>query len=59
MKEYWTSLASLLEVLAFCQTLLQVVFLNVACSATFGNGGWGVNAFFNKLVFLAQTVSTI
>jgi DNA replication protein DnaC len=26
MKEYWTSLASLLGVLAFCQTLLQVVF---------------------------------
>ncbi|KAL3746011.1 hypothetical protein ACJRO7_015023 [Eucalyptus globulus] len=26
MKEFWTSLASLLGVLAFCQTLLQVVF---------------------------------
>ncbi|GMY35385.1 AAA-ATPase At5g57480 [Fagus crenata] len=26
MKEYWTSLASLLGVLAFCQSLLQVVF---------------------------------
>lgn len=26
MKEYWTSLASLLGVLAFCQTLLQTVF---------------------------------
>ncbi|GMI89096.1 hypothetical protein like AT5G57480 [Hibiscus trionum] len=26
MKEYWTSLASLLGVLAFCQTLLQLVF---------------------------------
>ncbi|XVF47705.1 hypothetical protein PTKIN_Ptkin03bG0132200 [Pterospermum kingtungense] len=26
MKEYWTSLASLLGVLAFCQSLLQVIF---------------------------------
>lgn len=26
MKEYWTSLASLLGVLAFCQTILQTVF---------------------------------
>lgn len=34
MKEYWTSLASLLGVLAFCQSLLQVIFppeLRFAC----------------------------
>ena len=35
MKEYWTSLASLLGVLAFCQTLLQVVFPPELRFATF------------------------
>ncbi|XP_002534483.2 AAA-ATPase At5g57480 [Ricinus communis] len=45
MKEYWTSLASLLGVLAFCQTLLQVIFPPELRFASLKLFNWIFNSF--------------